>query len=45
MIIEDEALIAMDLQSLVENLGHDVQGVARTRKEAVDAGEGEEARA
>ena len=35
MIIEDEALIAMDLQSLVENLGHDVQGVARTRKEAV----------
>jgi len=35
MIIEDEALIAMDLQSLVENLGHNVQGVARTRKEAV----------
>jgi CheY-like chemotaxis protein len=35
MIIEDEALIAMDLQSLVENLGHDVQGVARTRKEAI----------
>ena len=35
MIIEDEALIAMDLQSLVENLGHDVQGVARTRNEAV----------
>lgn len=34
LIIEDEALIAMDLQSLVENLGHDVQGVARTRKEA-----------
>jgi len=37
MIIEDEALIAMDLQSLVENLGHDVQGVARTRNEAVVA--------
>lgn len=35
LIIEDEALIAMDLQSLVENLGHDVQGVARTRNEAV----------
>jgi CheY-like chemotaxis protein len=35
LIIEDEALIAMDLQSLVENLGHDVQGVARTRGEAV----------
>src|SRR2546430_11511521 len=25
----------MDLQSLVENLGHDVQGVARTRKESI----------
>ncbi len=35
LIIEDEALIAMDLQSLVENLGHEVQGVARTRSEAV----------
>ena len=28
LIIEDEALIAMDLQSLVENLGHEVQGIA-----------------
>ena len=35
LIIEDEALIAMDLQSLVENLGHEVQGIARTRAEAV----------
>ena len=35
LIIEDEALIAMDLQSLVENLGHEVQAVARTRNEAV----------
>ncbi|MGD9869273.1 MAG: response regulator [Hyphomicrobiales bacterium] len=35
LIIEDEALIAMDLQSLVENLGHEVQAVARTRSEAV----------
>ncbi len=35
LIIEDEALIAMDLQSLVENLGHEVQGIARTRTEAV----------
>src|SRR5207247_3787634 len=25
----------MDLQSLVENLGHEVQGIARTRAEAV----------
>jgi DNA-directed RNA polymerase specialized sigma24 family protein len=35
LIIEDEALIAMDLQSLVENLGHEVTGIARTRAEAV----------
>ncbi|AMN45323.1 response regulator [Rhodoplanes sp. Z2-YC6860] len=35
LIIEDEALIAMDLQSLVENLGHEVKGIARTRGEAV----------
>ncbi len=35
LIIEDEALIAMDLQSLVENLGHEVQGIARTRAEAI----------
>jgi DNA-directed RNA polymerase specialized sigma24 family protein len=35
LIIEDEPLIAMDLESLVENLGHHVVGVARTRGEAV----------
>jgi len=35
LIIEDEALIAMDLQSLVENLGHEVEGIARTRAEAI----------
>ena len=35
MIIEDEPLIAMDLESLVEGLGHQVTGVARTRTEAV----------
>lgn len=34
-IIEDEPLIAMDLESLVENLGHQVVGLARTRAEAV----------
>jgi CheY-like chemotaxis protein len=34
-IIEDEPLIAMDLESLVEGLGHKVVGVARTRAEAV----------
>jgi CheY-like chemotaxis protein len=34
MIIEDEAIIALDLQGLVEDLGHDVIGVATTRTEA-----------
>ncbi len=35
LIIEDEPLIAMDLEALVEGLGHNVTGVARTRNEAV----------
>jgi CheY-like chemotaxis protein len=35
LIIEDEALIAMDLENLVENLGHQVTGIARTRAEAI----------
>lgn len=35
MIIEDEPLIAMDLESLVEGLGHSVTGIARTHAEAV----------
>lgn len=35
MIIEDEALIAMDLESIVTSVGHSVTGVARTRKGAV----------
>jgi CheY-like chemotaxis protein len=34
-IIEDEPLIAMDLENLVEGLGHEVVGLARTRVEAV----------
>jgi DNA-directed RNA polymerase specialized sigma24 family protein len=34
LIIEDEALIALDLEALVENLGHKVVGIARTRAEA-----------
>jgi len=37
LIIEDEPFIAMDLESLVEGLGHRVFGVARTRTEAVAA--------
>ena len=35
LIIEDETFIAMDLESLVESLGHRVIGVARTHNEAV----------
>ena len=31
LIIEDETFIAMDLESLVKNLGHNVIGVARTQ--------------
>jgi CheY-like chemotaxis protein/DNA-directed RNA polymerase specialized sigma24 family protein len=37
LIIEDEPMIAMDLESIVEGLGHQVAGVARTHGEAVDA--------
>ncbi len=35
LIIEDETFIAMDLESLVKNLGHNVIGVARTDTGAV----------
>ncbi|MEZ5923283.1 MAG: response regulator [Hyphomicrobiaceae bacterium] len=35
LIIEDEPLIAMDLEELVQSLGHQVAGNARTRREAV----------
>jgi len=37
LIIEDEPIIAMDLEALVEGLGHRVVGIARTRTEAVTA--------
>lgn len=35
MIIEDEPLIAMDIEEMVQSLGHRVVGTARTHKEAV----------
>jgi CheY-like chemotaxis protein len=35
LIIEDEAIIAADLEALVTELGHDVVGTAATRDEAV----------
>jgi CheY-like chemotaxis protein len=37
LIIEDEPFIALDLQTLVEEQGHRVTGVARTHREAVEA--------
>ncbi len=36
LVIEDEPIIAMDLEALVESLGHTVVGNARTRDEAVE---------
>ncbi len=35
LIIEDETFIAMDIEALVESLGHRVIGVARTHTEAI----------
>ncbi len=41
LIIEDEPLIAADLRTLVEQLGHDVTTIARTHAEAVRAAIGD----
>ncbi|MCB1500622.1 MAG: response regulator [Bauldia sp.] len=41
LIIEDEPLIAMDIEDIVTRLGHRVTGVARTRTEAVRLAERE----
>jgi CheY-like chemotaxis protein len=38
LIIEDETFIAMDLEGLVQSLGHRVIGVARTHNEALALG-------
>ena len=38
MIIEDEAIIAMDIETIVADMGHRITGIARTRDEAVDLG-------
>ena len=37
LIIEDEPLIAMELEQIVRNLGHDVAGIATTHGDAVAA--------
>ncbi len=41
LVIEDEAIIAMDIQSIVADMGHIVTGVARTREGAVQLGKQE----
>ncbi len=38
LIIEDETIIAMDIESIVTALGHTVTGIARTRATAVELG-------
>ena len=37
LIIEDEAIISADIESLVRDLGHNVSGTATTHEEAVEA--------
>ncbi|MTH65205.1 response regulator [Paracoccus shanxieyensis] len=36
MVIEDETIIAMDLKGIVQSMGHEVTGIARTHKAAVE---------
>ncbi len=38
LIIEDEAIIALDLEAIVEGMGHKVVGIARTREGASEIG-------
>ncbi|MBC9246266.1 response regulator [Paracoccus sp. 11-3] len=39
MVIEDEMIIAMDLKGIVQAMGHDVTGVARTHTAAIELAE------
>mgnify|MGYP001765523784 CR=1 FL=1 len=36
LIIEDEPIIALDIEGMVQDLGHEVTGIARTHTEAID---------
>jgi DNA-directed RNA polymerase specialized sigma24 family protein len=36
LIIEDEPMIALDIEALVRDLGHEVIGIARTQNEAIN---------
>jgi DNA-directed RNA polymerase specialized sigma24 family protein len=40
LIIEDEALIAQDIEFIARDLGHQVIGIARTHKEAIELSKG-----
>ncbi len=42
LIIEDEPLIAMDLEGIMEQLGHKVVGIARTHREAIALAQGQD---
>ncbi len=39
LIIEDEGIIAMDLKSIVSDMGHNVTDIARTRDDAIAKGQ------
>ncbi len=39
LIVEDEILIALELESLLQDLGHDVVGIAATYQEALAQGQ------
>ena len=39
LIIEDEAIIAMDLESIVSDMGNRITGIANTREQAVSLGQ------
>ena len=36
LLVEDEAMVALNLEALVEDLGHTVTGVAASREQALD---------
>ncbi len=37
LIIEDEPIIAFDIEAMVQELGHDVTAIARTHREAIES--------
>lgn len=39
LVVEDELLIALDLESILQDLGHEVVGTARNAREAMELGQ------